>query len=222
MNVIFAVPSASTFAGQLTTTDSLGWTVTVLAEGSVTVTPSALSVTFTVASVFVALRTSARSSAVSPTRRIRGNAGRSSSGCVERSSLVPSPTIVSPLIARACMRQVVRLSGIFTSTLAVPSSLVVICALQYAVLRKSCRSCCVARPLPPLPCLGSSATTSFHRSTETAIDEPVVTPRPRSNQNARRPSGPRSSCSASTARSTTATESSLRTPLPFRSVTLMS
>ena len=139
-----------------------------------------------------------------------------------RSSFVPSPTIVSPLIARACIRHVVRLSGIFTSTLAVPSALVTTWALQYAVLRKSCRTCCPMRPLPPLPCLGASAMASFHRSTDTAIDDPVVTLSPRSNQKARKPSGPRSSCSDSTALSTTATETSDRTPLPALSVTLMS
>ena len=63
--------------------------------------------------------------------------------------------------------------------------------------------------------------TSFQRSTDTAIDDPVATESPRSNQNAWRPSGPRSSWSESTALSTTATESSERTPLPLRSVTLI-
>ena len=141
VKVSLAVPSVSTFAGQPTRTDSLGWIVTLRARSPVTVTPSALSVTFTAASVFVALRTSARSSTASPTRSARGSAGRRRSGCVERSSFVPSPTIVLPLMARACMRQVVRLSGIFTSTDAVPSAFVTTCALQYAVLRKSWRTC---------------------------------------------------------------------------------
>ncbi len=52
----------------------------------------------------MALRTRTRSSTASPTRRKRGNAERRSSGCVETGSLIPSPTIVSPLITRACIR----------------------------------------------------------------------------------------------------------------------
>src|SRR5256886_16096105 len=83
------------FAGQLTMTDSLGWIVTLRARAPVTVTPSALSVTFTAASLFVALRTRVRSSSASPTRSARGNAGRRRSGCVERRPVGPSPTNAS-------------------------------------------------------------------------------------------------------------------------------
>ena len=151
LKVIFAVPSASTLAGQPSTCDSLGRTVTVFVSGPLTATPSALSVTVADTSLRVPLRSSARSSVSSPTRSTRGSAGRRSSGWVETSSLRPSPTIESPLIARACRRHVVRLSGIRTSTNAVPSSLVTSWAAQNAVFRKSWRTCCCASPLPPLP-----------------------------------------------------------------------
>ena len=222
LNWTFAVPSASDFDGHATRVESPGATVIVLVCGPLTVTPSAFSVTSTLEAVAVPLRTSARISDESPTRRNRGRAGRTSSGFVERSSLVPSPTIVSPLTARTCIRQVVRLSGIFTSTVAVPSSFVVSCALQYAVFRKSCRVFDRARPLPVFCPRAASATASLYRSTDTDIDDAVFTLSPRSNQNAWRPSGPRSSASASTALSTTLTETSERTPRPSLFVTLMS
>ena len=92
------------------------------------------------------------------------------------------------------------------------------------MLRKSCRTLPGAPlplPLPPLPCLGASAIASFQRSIEVAREDDVFTPSPRSYQNACRPSGPRSSWSESTALSTTATETSARTPVPVWSVTLM-
>jgi hypothetical protein len=182
-----------------------------------------LIVTGTRAAAAVPLRTSTRRSTLSPTRRKRGSAERMSSGFVDTSSFVPSPTIVSPLMARACMRQVVRSSGMATSTVAVPSSFVTSCADQYAVLRKSERvfPLSAPEPAPPLPTRGSSATMSFQRSSDTPIDEFVETARPRSNQNARSPSGPRSSARLSTALSTTATDTSERTPFPLVSVTLI-
>lgn len=137
---------------------------------------------------------------------------------------MPSPTIVSPLTARTCIRHVVRLSGIVTSTPAMPSALVVIWAPQYAVFRKSWRARSMASPppaAPPFEPCSASATTSFQRFAEIDIDDAVLTPIPRSNQKARNPSGPRSSWSDSTALSTTATETSDRTPAPVWSVTRM-
>jgi hypothetical protein len=118
----FAVPSAVAFAGHETTTDSLGETSACRASAPSMRTPSASSATFTVVAAVVELRRRTRSSAPSPTRRKRGSAERIMSGCAATSSFRPSPTIDSPLIARTCMRQVVRLSGSFTSTAATPSS----------------------------------------------------------------------------------------------------
>ena len=92
-------------------------------------------------------------------------------------------------------------------------------------MRKSLRGCVVTRPLPPLPTPAAPkpiAIVSLYRSIDTAIDDAVFTASPRSNQKARSPSGPRSSWSASTALSMTATDTSARTPLPLLSVTLTS
>ncbi len=170
----------------------------------------------------MAFRTSARSVSSSPTRRKRGNAGRTSSGVVDTSSFVASPTRMSPLTARTCIRQVVRLSGIVTATDAFPSSSVTSCASQYAVLRNCWRRRGSSRPPPPLPPADGSVITSFDRSIETDSEEPVATPKPRSNQKARSPVVERSLVSDSTALSTTATDNSERTPRPVWSLTSMS
>ena len=130
LKVSFTVPAAETFAGQTYATDPSGAIGCACESRPARSTPSAFSATATFAAVFVALRTSTRRSTASPTRRKRGSAERMRMGLVETSSFVPSPTIVSPLIARACRRQVVRLSGMTTSTPALPSSLVTSCASQ--------------------------------------------------------------------------------------------
>ena len=88
----------------------------------------------------VPLRTSVRSVTESPTRRKRGSAGRTSSGCVTSNSLSPSPTCVSAVAARASARQVVVLSGKCSSKLALPASSVVSCPIQSAVFWKSERT----------------------------------------------------------------------------------
>ena len=115
-NSSFTVPSRSTLAGQLYPADVPARTVADFVSAPLTATPAALSVTATSLSTAVAFRTKTRSSAASPTRRKRGSAERRRSGFVETSSFVPSPTCVSPLMARACVRHVVRSSGIVTST----------------------------------------------------------------------------------------------------------
>ena len=126
------------------------------------VTPSASMVTVTSRASSVPLRTSVRSVTSSPTRRKRGSAGRTMSGCVTSSSLSPSPTCVAAVVARASARHVVVLSGRRSSKPAVPSSSVVSCPIQSAVLRKSERtrgpdrllrkppSCRRIQPHPPL------------------------------------------------------------------------
>src|SRR5207247_106655 len=80
-----AVPSTSVFDGQLTSAESPAAMVTVRVSGPLTVAPSAFSVTLTSDDGVVPLRTSARSSAESPTRRKRGSAGRTRSGWDDRS-----------------------------------------------------------------------------------------------------------------------------------------
>ena len=220
-NANLAVPSASTVAGQVRTSVPSAAMVAVRTSPS-TFTPSAASRTSTSDASSVAFVTRTRISAESPTRRKRGSAGRSSSGWVETSSPVPSPTLVSPLTARTWIRQVVRSSGIVTWTDAVPSSFVTSCALQWATFLNSLRGRSPLNPAPPLPWPAISRVRSFARSMETDIDDPVVTARPRSNQNALMPSGPRSSSRESSALSTTATDSSERTPVPVWSLTAMS
>ena len=114
--------------------------VTERAAAPSSVTPSTVMVTVTSRAASVPLRTSVRSVTSSPTRRKRGSAGRTSSGCVTTSSLSPSPACVPAVTARARARQVVALSGSCSSKLAVPSSSVVSCPIQSAVFWKSERT----------------------------------------------------------------------------------
>ena len=76
------------------------------------------------------LLTLAESSAVSPTTKKRGVTGRISSGLAATISTVPSPTRVSPVRPTPRITQVVRLSGSFTWTEALPAASVVTFAFQ--------------------------------------------------------------------------------------------
>ena len=250
-----AVPSARARAVHEKMADSPAPTCLVWVTSPVRVTPSTAIVTVTSRASSVPFRTSVRSDTSSPTRRNRGSAGRTSSGCVTSSSLAPCPTSVSAVTARACARQVVALSGSSSSKLALPSASVTSCPIHSAVFWKLERTCgsspasssarkesmsagdsaeassaismaaCSATspsasssPAPFSPS-ATSSNASFWRSTETASDEAVRTPRARSNQNAVMPSRADSARSDSTAWSTTATDTSASTPLPSESVT---
>ena len=137
--------------------ESPGSTVAERAESSSRVTPSTSTVAVTTRASWVPLRTSVRSVPSSPTRRKRGNAGRTIKGCVASSPLEPEPTRVSAVTARADARQVVVLSGKWRSKLAVPSASVVSWPIQSAVLRKSERTR-GAGPTSAAPAAGGAAT----------------------------------------------------------------
>ena len=217
-----ASPSSVARAGHSNTAERSDSMRAVRSVEPSTPTPSASTATVMVRAEAVPLCTSVRSITSSPTRRKRGSAGRTTSGCVTRSSLVPSPTCVVPLTARACARHVVALSGRRSSKLALPFASVSSCPIQSAVLRKSVRSLTPLSP-PPLPSASSGTLiTSLRRSIDVESEEPVETPSERWNQNARSPSGPSSSASDSTAWSTMATETSPATPRPSQSVTVTS
>ena len=132
------------------------------------VTPSASMVTVTSRPSPVPLRTSVRSVTSSPTRRNRGSAGRTISGCVTSSSLSPSPACVAVVVARASARQVVVLSGRCSSKLVEPSSSVVSWLTQSAVFRKSERT---SGPLP-----AGALSDATEAASSSAIADSATTP----------------------------------------------
>jgi hypothetical protein len=157
-----AWPAAATSAGQRTTTVLFAgaWMLCLASALSFNsgLAPACASCA-TISSVMVAsiafavlFCTTAWMASLSPAVRKRGSAGRTSSGLVAIRSLVAWPTRVSAVRPRAVMRQVVRLSGSFSVTLAAPSSPVTTDGFQYAVsgkLRRISRSELIPPP-PPL------------------------------------------------------------------------